>query len=106
VARGANASLILLKTCDARSYRDCAAAFVPSGVARVGRVRSIAIRGGIALMESCDRARYDVGVSPTISVNRELNDPRDVHPTVMHASVTLIPVRKSAIARSMRRVIK
>jgi hypothetical protein len=54
----------------------------------------------------CSRAPYALGVSPTISVNLELNEPRDVAPTAMQASVTLIPERKSAIARSMRRVIK
>ena len=37
------------------------------------------------------RARYRVGVSPTISVNRELNEPRDVQPTATQVSVTDIP---------------
>jgi hypothetical protein len=37
------------------------------------------------------RPRYCDGVSPTISVKRELNEPSDVHPTATHASVTDIP---------------
>jgi hypothetical protein len=48
-----------------------------------------------------------LGLSPTISVNRELNDPSDVQPTSMHTSVTVrSPRRSSAMARSMRRVIR
>ena len=35
--------------------------------------------------------RYCEGVSPTISVKRELNEPSDVHPTAKHVSVTDIP---------------
>ena len=52
------------------------------------------------------RMRYWEGVSPTISVNRELNEPSEVQPTAMHVSVTLIPCRRKALARSMRRVIR
>ena len=37
------------------------------------------------------RARYCDGVSPTISVKRELNEPSDVQPTVTQVSVTDIP---------------
>ena len=66
----------------------------------------MAIREGIALTASCCFLRYSVGVSPTISAKLELNDPSDVQPTDMQASVTLMPSRSSAIARSMRRVIR
>ena len=52
------------------------------------------------------RARYCDGVSPTISVKRELNEPSDVHPTAKQVSVTDIPWRSSALARSMRRVMR
>ena len=51
-------------------------------------------------------ARYALGVTPTSSVNRELNEPREVQPTAIHASVTLMPPRSSAIARSTRRVMR
>ena len=37
------------------------------------------------------RARYCDGVSPTISVKRELNEPSDVQPTATQVSVTDIP---------------
>ena len=51
------------------------------------------------------RARYCVGVSPTISVKRELNEPSEVQPTAMQTSVTDIsPWRRSACARSILRV--
>jgi hypothetical protein len=52
------------------------------------------------------RARYCDGVSPTISVKSELNEPSDVHPTATHVSVTDIACRRSAFARSMRRVMR
>jgi hypothetical protein len=39
-------------------------------------------------------------------VNRELNDPSEVQPTAMHVSVTDLPWRNSALARSMRRVMR
>ena len=72
----------------------------------VGRVRTLATHAGIAVTASCSRLRYALGVSPTSSVKRELNEPSEVQPTVMHASVTLIPARSSAIARSIRRVMR
>jgi hypothetical protein len=46
---------------------------------------------GMSSQSLWSRARYCDGVSPTISVKRELNEPSDVHPTAMHASVTDIP---------------
>ena len=52
------------------------------------------------------RPRYCDGVSPTISVKRELNDPSDVQPTATQVSVTDIPWRRKALARSMRRVMR
>jgi hypothetical protein len=62
--------------------------------------------GGTASRSRWSRARYDDGVSPTISVNRELNDPSDVQPTAKQVSVTDLPCRSSAFARSMRRVMR
>lgn len=71
-----------------------------------GRVCALATHGGIASTAPCSRARYALGVTPTSSVNRALNEPREVQPTSMHASVTLMPARSSAIARSTRRVMR
>lgn len=76
------------------------------GAFLLGRVYTFATHAGIAVTESCSRPRYALGVSPTTSVNRELNEPSDVQPTVMHASVTLMPLRSSVIARSIRRVMR
>ena len=46
------------------------------------------------------------GDTPTSSVKRLENDPRDVAPTAMHTSVTVRSVLRSrAMARSMRRVM-
>jgi hypothetical protein len=72
----------------------------------VGRVRTFATHAGMAVTEWCSRLRYELGVSPTISVKRELNEPSEVQPTAMQASVTLIPARSSAMARSTRLVIR
>lgn len=53
------------------------------------------------------RARYALGVSPTSSVNRELKEPSEVQPTSMQTSVTVrSPRRSSALARSIRRVMR
>ncbi len=53
------------------------------------------------------RARYADGVSPTTSAKRVLNEPNETHPTAKQTSVTDIsPVRSSACARSIRRVIR
>lgn len=73
---------------------------------RRGRVATFVTHAGIEARSRWSRTRYCDGVSPTISVKRELNDPSDVHPTAMHASVTDIPLRSRALARSMRRVIR
>jgi hypothetical protein len=51
--------------------------------------------------------RYTLGGTPTSSLNRLLNVPSDEQPTAKQTSVTLrSPRRNSAIARSMRRVIR
>ncbi len=73
---------------------------------RRGRVRSLTTQDGIPESPECPRARYALGDSPTSSQNRKLNEPSEVQPTAMHASVTLAPVRSSAIARSIRRVMR
>jgi hypothetical protein len=50
---------------------------------------------------------YALGDIPTSSVKRVLKVPSDEQPTAKHTSVTLMsPRRSSAIARSMRLVIK
>jgi hypothetical protein len=51
--------------------------------------------------------RYARGDIPTSSVKRVLKVPSDAQPTAKQTSVTLrSPRRSSAIARSMRRVIR
>lgn len=53
------------------------------------------------------RLRYELGLSPTSSVNLVLNDPSEVQPTAKQTSVTdRFPCRSSAFARSIRRVIR
>src|SRR5580658_8687601 len=72
-----------------------------------GRVTIFATQAGSADSSVWLRARYALGVSPTSSVKRELNDPRDEQPTAMQTSVTdRSPRRSSALARSIRRVIR
>ena len=73
---------------------------------RRGREETMLTHGGTTSSSWWSRARYCDGVSPTISLKRELNEPSDVQPTATHESVTDIPCRRSAFARSMRRVIK
>ena len=52
-------------------------------------------------------SRYALGGMPTNSVKRVLKVPNDEHPTAKQISVTFMsPRRSSAIARSMRRVIR
>ena len=58
---------------------------------RRGRITTMLTQEGITSLEAWSRARYRDGVSPTISVKRELNDPRDVQPTATQVSVTEIP---------------
>src|SRR5438270_11806835 len=76
-----------------------------AGVRR-GRMNTIVVHVANASTSGWSPARYCEGVSPTISVNRELNEPSDVQPTAMHVSVTDVPPRSNALARSMRRVIR
>src|SRR4051794_37519711 len=77
-----------------------------SAWARRGRVATMLTHAGIDSQSLWSCERYWDGGSPTISANRELNEPSDVQPTVKHVSVTDIPCRRSAFARSMRRVIR
>ncbi len=104
------ASPILLETCprNVGGYGPGhpAAEFPERFGTRCGRVRTLLTHGGTCWKPWWSRARYCEGVSPTISVNRELNEPSDEQPTVKHACVTDAPSRKSAFARSMRRVIR
>src|SRR6185312_4973013 len=81
---------------------------VPGCAARclLGRRFAFAMQDGTADIPLCSRLRYVLGLCPTSSVNRELNEPRDVQPTAMQVSVTLEPLRSRAIARSIRRVIR
>src|SRR5262245_24768094 len=73
---------------------------------RRGRVTTLLTHGGITSTSWWSRARYCDGVSPTISVKRELNEPSDVQPTAKHVSVTDMPWRRSDLARSIRRVMR
>src|SRR6476620_10535068 len=73
---------------------------------RRGRVTTLLTHDGITSKWRWSRARYCDGGSPTISVNRELNEPSDVQPTAMQVSVTDKPWRRNACARSMRRVMR
>ena len=58
---------------------------------RCGRVAIMLTHEGTSSRSRWSRPRYCDGVSPTISVKRELNDPSDVQPTATQESVTDIP---------------
>jgi hypothetical protein len=76
-------------------------------VPRIGLVRYIATHAVMCSAALWSRARYALGLSPTSSVNRVLNEPSEVQPTAMHTSVTdRSPRRSSVLARSIRRVIR
>src|SRR6266508_1086633 len=60
-------------------------------VVRRGRVATMLTHDGTTSRSRWSRARYCDGVSPTISVKRELNEPSDVQPTAMQVSVTDVP---------------
>ena len=60
-------------------------------VVRRGRVATMLTHEGLSSLSLWSRARYCDGVSPTISVKRELNEPSDVQPTAKQVSVTDIP---------------
>src|SRR5581483_3134699 len=61
-----------------------------TGVRR-GRVATMLTHDGTTWRSRWSRARYRDGVSPTISVKRELNEPSDVQPTARQVSVTDSP---------------
>ena len=77
---------------------------------RIERAMTLLRRGDLSVTEVCfavGSRRYALGDTPTSSVNRVLNVPSDEQPTSKHTSVTLrSPRRSSAIARSMRRVMR
>src|SRR4051812_42807806 len=58
---------------------------------RRGRVTSMLTHDGITSSLRWSPARYCDGVSPTISVKRELKEPSEVQPTAMQVSVTDTP---------------
>jgi hypothetical protein len=60
-------------------------------VVRRGRVATMVTHDGTTSRSRWSRARYFDGVSPTISVKRELNEPSEVQPTATQVSVTDIP---------------
>ncbi len=73
----------------------------------IGLVTFFATQGGMPLVPVSDCCRKTLGGTPTSSVKRVLNVPSDWQPTAKQMSVTLMsPRRRSAIARSMRRVIR
>src|SRR6266581_8444012 len=72
-----------------------------------GLVTCFATHGGIPAVALIAWRRYVLGGIPTSSVKRLLKVPSDEQPTSKQTSVTLrSPRRSSAIARSMRRVIR
>src|SRR5580704_11139128 len=73
----------------------------------IGLVTCLDTHEGIPAVARDSWSRYVLGAIPTSSVNRVLKVPSDEHPTAKQTSVTLrSPQRSSAIARSMRRVIR
>ena len=65
------------------------------------------MQAGIAAPSAWSRDRYALGLSPTSSVKRELNEPSEVQPTAKQTSVTdRSPRRSRALARSIRRVMR
>ncbi len=72
-----------------------------------GRVTWRATHDGMPAAACAASRRYLLGEIPTSAVKRLLNEPSDVQPTSRQTSVTLrSPRRRSAIARSTRRVIR
>jgi hypothetical protein len=73
----------------------------------IGLVNCFATHGGIPAAARAVWLRYVLGGTPTSSVKRVLKVPSDAQPTAKQTSVTLrSPRRSSAIARSIRRVIR
>src|SRR6202034_3529665 len=66
-----------------------------TGVRR-GRVTNMLMQVGTASRSRWSRSRYCDGVTPTISVKRELNEPSEVQPTSTQVSVTDFPRRRRA----------
>ena len=72
-----------------------------------GLVIFLVSHDGTPAISPCAWRRYSLGGIPTSSEKRVLKVPSDWHPTSKQTSVTLrSPRRSSAIARSMRRVIR
>ena len=70
-------------------------------------VRNDVEYGGMPAISPAASRRYTLGGMPTSSVKRVLKVPSEEQPTAKQTSVTLrSPCRSSAIARSMRRVIR
>jgi hypothetical protein len=67
-----------------------------------GRAQALVMHGGTGASREWSRARQADGGSPIRRANVELNEPSEVNPTAMHASVTDMPRRSSAMARSTR----
>lgn len=73
----------------------------------VGLVTCFSTHDGMPAVTPAVWSRYALGDMPTNSVNRVLNVPSDEQPTAKQTSVTDKSHRRnSAIARSMRRVIR
>ncbi len=73
----------------------------------IGLVTCFATQDGMPAVARASWRRYTLGGTPTSSVKRLLKVPSDAQPTSKQTSVTLrSPRRSSAIARSMRRVIR
>jgi hypothetical protein len=73
----------------------------------IGLVTCLEMHGGIPAVAPASSRRYVLGGTPTSSVKRVLKVPSDEQPTAKQTSVTLrSPRRSSAIARSMRLVIR
>ena len=60
-------------------------------VVRRGRVANLITQDGTTSRSRWSRSRYCDGVTPTISVKRELNEPSDVQPTATQVSETDFP---------------
>ena len=60
-------------------------------VVRRGRVANLLTHDGTTSRSRWSRSRYCDGVTPTISVKRELNDPSDLQPTATQVTETDFP---------------
>jgi hypothetical protein len=66
-------------------------------VVRRGRVATMLTHDGTTSRSRWSRARYRDGVSPTISVKRELNEPSDVQPTATQGVGDRDPLTKRSL---------